>query len=83
MFLTKDYELLPGATPSQYGFVFGIANLAAFLGAPIFGRFGTRIGPKLLVNLGAFVQAICGLCFGFLTYVQNTAAFLGLCYLLR
>ena len=38
----------------QYGFVFGIANLAAFLFAPIFGKFGTRIGPKLLCNSGAY-----------------------------
>ncbi len=40
----------------QYGFVFGIAHLAAFLTAPIFGRWGARMGPKLLYNAGAFVQ---------------------------
>jgi MFS family permease len=40
----------------QYGFVFGIANLAAFLSAPVFGRYGPKIGPKVLYNFGAFLQ---------------------------
>ena len=69
--------------PSQYGFVFGIANLAALIFAPIFGAFGTQIGPKWLYNLGAFIQGICGISFGFLVYVQGVAPFLGLSYLLR
>ena len=72
-----------GATPSQYGFVFGIANLAAFIFAPIFGRFGSKLGPKLVYNLGAFTQGIVGISFGFLGYIQNAAPFLGLSYFLR
>lgn len=68
---------------SKYGFVFGIANLAAFLFAPLFGRFGTKIGPKLLYNCGAYLQAICGIAFGFLTYIDNVNVFIGLSYLLR
>ena len=74
---------LKGAKPSEYGFVFGIANLAAFLSAPVFGVYGTKIGAKLLYNFGAFLQPLCGLAFAFLDYVENTAAFLGLSYLLR
>ena len=72
-----------GATPSQYGFVFGIANLAAFIFAPIFGKFGAQIGPKLLYNVGAFTQGFVGVSFGFLKYVQDAAPFLGLSYFLR
>ena len=67
----------------QYGFVFGIANLAAFIFAPIFGRFGTKIGPKILYNSGAYLQGICGLCFGFLAYIESANLFIGLSYLLR
>ena len=63
--------------------MFGIANLAAFISAPIFGVYGTKIGAKLLYNFGAFLQPLCGLAFAFLDYVENTAAFLGLSYLLR
>jgi MFS family permease len=36
-----------------------------------------------LYNSGAFLQAICGLAFGFLTYITNLNAFLGIAYLLR
>ena len=72
-----------GATPSQYGFVFGIANLAAFIFAPLFGRFGGKIGPKLLYNFGAFTQGIVGITFGFLVYIDAVGPFLGLSYLLR
>jgi MFS family permease len=72
-----------GATPSQYGFVFGITNMAGFIAAPFFGRFGSRLGPKLLYNTGAFVQAIAGFSFGFLDYIDDTATFLGLSYALR
>eukprot|EP00095_Tigriopus_kingsejongensis_P001693 maker-scaffold3251_size9521-snap-gene-0.1 protein:Tk01693 transcript:maker-scaffold3251_size9521-snap-gene-0.1-mRNA-1 annotation:"chromaffin granule amine" len=72
-----------GATPSQYGFVFGIVHLGAFLSAPIFAKYGNRIGPKLLYNIGALVQGVQGICFGFLTYADNTAVFLGVSYLLR
>ena len=57
--------------------------MAAFITAPFFGRYGSKLGPKLLYNTGAFAQAFAGLSFGFLDYVDNTAAFLGLSYTLR
>ena len=65
-----------GATPSQYGFVFGCSSLAAFLFGPIFGTYGERIGPKLLFNLGGLTQGIVGIMFGSLDYIGNTT---GLC----
>ena len=67
----------------QYGFVFGIFNLAAFLGGPIFGRFGGRIGPRILYMVGAFLQGLCGFLFGFLQYVNETNTFIILSYFLR
>ena len=72
-----------GARPSQYGFVFGIFNMAAFITAPFFGRYGSQIGPKLLYNTGGIVQALTGISFGFLDYIDNTTTFLGLSYTLR
>ena len=72
-----------GATPAQYGFVFGIIHLAAFIAAPIFGRFGPKLGPKRVYNIGGFSQGAIGIVFGFLHYVDNIGAFLGLSYLLR
>ena len=67
----------------QYGFVFGITHLAAFVFAPIFGRFGNDIGPKLLYNVGGFIQGFAGIAFGFLEYAEDTGTFLGLSYFLR
>ena len=68
-----------GATPSQYGFVFGCSSLAAFLFGPIFGTYGERIGPKLLFNLGGLTQGLVGIVFGSLDYIENTAGLCGLC----
>ena len=63
--------------------MFGIVSLAAFIFSPIFGHYGERIGPKLLYNVGGLVQGVGGVCFGLLEFVKNTAAFIGLSYLLR
>ena len=81
-FYPKEAEL-KGATSSQYGSVFGTASLAAFIFSTIFGKFSVKIGPKLVYNIGAFAQAIIGIIFGFLKYVQDLTIFLGLSYLLR
>ena len=81
-FYPKEAEL-KGATSSQYGSVFGTASLAAFIFSTIFGKFSLQIGPKLVYNIGAFTQAIIGIIFGFLKYVQDVTTFLGLSYLLR
>ena len=72
-----------GATPSEYGFVFGICNIAAFFFAPIFGKFGDKIGPKRLFITGAFTTAIFGLAFGTLQFVENTTLYITLSYALR
>ena len=81
-FYPREAELR-GATPAQYGFVFGAANLAAFVAAPIFGRFGDKIGAKLLYNVGAYLQALCAISLGLLYYAQDVDVFIGLSYMLR
>jgi len=72
-----------GATPAQYGFVFGIANLSLFLFSPVFGRYGAAIGPKLCFNVGAVAQGVSGFAFAFLPYLDSVGAFIGISYLLR
>ncbi len=73
-----------GATPSQYGFVFGISSLTAFVFAPIFAHVGGTIGPWSLFIAGCFAQSVYGITFGFLDFIEdNTTLFLGLSYLLR
>jgi len=57
--------------------------LAAFISAPLYGKYGNKIGAKLLYNTGGMLQALGALSFGFLTYVDNVGAFIGLSYCLR
>ena len=72
-----------GATASQYGFVFGISNLAGFIAGPVFGKFGNRIGVHWMLKLGSLIQGIAGALFGFLVYITDTTLFIALSYLLR
>ena len=72
-----------GATSSQYGFVFGILNLTAFIFAPIFGTYGSKIGSRTLFYIGSFSQGFIGLLFGLLQFVNSTWTFIVLSYILR
>ena len=67
----------------QYGLVFGLAFLAAFLTAPLYGIFGDAIGAKILYNAGGILQGLSGVLLGFLTFVEDKSLFLGLSYALR
>ncbi len=60
-----------------------MVHLAAFVSAPLFAKIGPVVRPKRLINFGSFLQGAAGFFFGFLEYVQNTGAFLGLSYFLR
>ena len=74
---------LKGAKPSEYGFVFGIANLSLFVFSPIFGKYGSRIGPKICFDCGSVMQGVSGFMFAFLLYCDGVAIFIGFSYLLR
>ena len=67
----------------QYGMVFGIEPLAAFLFSPLLGTLGLKIGPVHLQNLGYFAIAVCGITFGPLIYINNAMLFLCLSYFIR
>lgn len=75
--------MVPASFFLQYGLVFGIVSLAAFIFSPIFAHFGAKIGPKLLYNVGGLVQGLAALAFGSLEYVYDTWTFIGLSYVLR
>jgi hypothetical protein len=67
----------------QYGFVFGIVNLIAFICCPIFSCVGKIIGPKVIYNVGGLTLGIATIVFGTLTYIKDAKAFILLSYLLR
>jgi len=72
-----------GANPAEYGAVFGIIHLSMFLAGPLFGKYMSNIGVYRVFIFGVLGTAVCGCAFGFLTYVNDTWAFLGLSYGLR
>ncbi|TRY70790.1 hypothetical protein TCAL_04819 [Tigriopus californicus] len=72
-----------GATPAQYGFVFGIANLSLFIFSPIFGKYGPRLGAKLCFTTGSIFQGVSGFLFAFLPLLKNCEVFITLSYVLR
>jgi len=72
-----------GATPSEYGAVFGIIHLAMFICGPLFGKYMHKLGVYKVFIFGVLGTAVCGCVFGLLTYLENTWAFLGCSYGLR
>lgn len=72
-----------GATPTEYGLVFGIFELTVFIVSPFYGRFLTRIGPKFILQTGIFLMATCSILFGLLDKVPSHGAFLTFAFLIR
>uniref|UniRef100_T1J6T1 Major facilitator superfamily (MFS) profile domain-containing protein n=1 Tax=Strigamia maritima TaxID=126957 RepID=T1J6T1_STRMM len=72
-----------GATPSEYGFVFGCFELVVFIMSPIYGKYMRHIGPKFMMNAGIFVTAICCIIFGFLNKTPPGTPFLVLSFAIR
>jgi MFS family permease len=72
-----------GASPSEYGAVFGIIHLAMFFAGPLFGKFMPYLGVRRVFMFGVLGTAVCGCVFGLLQYVEHTWAFLGCSYGLR
>jgi MFS family permease len=67
----------------QYGFVFGIVNLTAFICCPIFSYVGKIIGPKKIYNIGGLTLGITTIVFGTLIYIKDAKTFIDLSYLLK
>ncbi|XP_050723177.1 MFS-type transporter SLC18B1-like [Eriocheir sinensis] len=72
-----------GATPTQYGFVFGIFELTVFIVSPIYGNYLYKIGPKFMFNAGIFTTATTCILFGFLDRINNCNAFIGFSFAIR
>jgi hypothetical protein len=49
-----------GATPTQYGFVFGIFELTVFVVSPIIGKNLGRIGAKRYGTRARFLKLLSG-----------------------
>ena len=65
-----------GATPAEYGFVFGVIHLAIFICGPIFGKYMHKLGVKKVYCYGVVQTAVCALLFGTLDFVEDKTLFL-------
>ncbi|KAK0084730.1 hypothetical protein PV326_006183 [Microctonus aethiopoides] len=72
-----------GASPSEYGLVFGIFELIVFIISPIYGQYLNRIGPKLLFNGGILTTGTCAIFFGLLDKVDGHYPFIILSFTIR
>ena len=74
---------LKGATPSQFGPIFGIIHLALFFTSPLVGRLVDKFGLRNIFITGLVIISTSSILFGFLKFITNTAVFLSLAYILR
>ena len=72
-----------GATPSQFGPIFGIIHLALFFTSPLVGRLVNNFGLRNIFISGLLIISTSSILFGLLMYITNTALFLTLAYILR
>ena len=72
-----------GATPTEYGLVFGIFELTVFIASPLLGKYLSRLGAKRVFNAGILTTGTCSILFGLLDGIQDRTAFIGLSLLIR
>lgn len=72
-----------GATPTEYGFIFGIFQLTIFVMAPIMGKLVPYISPKFLLNSGILTVGVTCVLFGTLDMVEGRTTFVALAFVVR
>ena len=72
-----------GATPTQYGFVFGIFQLVVFVFSPVCGRYLGILGAKFINCLGVFIMSYTNVLFGFLGLIQDCQMFVTMSFVVR
>lgn len=72
-----------GATPTEYGLVFGIFELTVFFVSPILGKNLSRIGAKRVFNIGILTTGTCSILFGLLDLFKDRTAFISLSFIIR
>lgn len=72
-----------GATATEYGLVFGVYELVAFLFSPVFGKIVERYGTKLLLSCGMLSSAVALIFFGLLDFIDDRTTFIVLSFILR
>ena len=72
-----------GATPSEFGPVFGMVHLATVATSPFVGPLVSRLGLRRVFTLGVVCLSVASIGFGLLDFINQTISFLILAYILR
>ncbi|CAG2115762.1 unnamed protein product, partial [Medioppia subpectinata] len=81
-FFPKEAES-KGATPTQYGFVFGVYELMIAVTSPLFGKMIASVSPILFCELGLFISGISTVLFGLLDRLEIGNDFIIMCFVVR
>lgn len=72
-----------GASPTEYGLVFGVYELAIIFVSPLVGKLVGRSSPRLWIQIGLLLTGFMTVLFGFLDKVPDGAWFIGLAFAIR
>lgn len=81
-FFPQEAEL-KGATPTEYGLVFGVYELAIIVMSPVVGKLVGRSQPKLWIQIGLVLTGMMTVLFGFLDRAPYGAWFITLAFVIR
>lgn len=81
-FFPKEAEE-KGATPTEYGLIFGAYQLTIFISAPIMGKLVVFITPKFLLNSGILTVGVSCVLFGILDFAPSGVPFVSLAFAVR
>ncbi|XP_076326306.1 MFS-type transporter SLC18B1-like isoform X2 [Tachypleus tridentatus] len=81
-FFPKEAEM-KGATPTQYGFVFGVFYLTVFIFSPVFGKLMVLITPRFILIAATFIVGITSILFGVIDRSPNGTPFIALAFAIR
>ncbi|XP_013773594.2 MFS-type transporter SLC18B1-like [Limulus polyphemus] len=81
-FFPKEAEM-KGATPTQYGLVFGVFQLTVFIISPVYGKLMALITPKFMLNAGILVVGVTSILFGVLDRSPDGTPFVALAFAVR
>ncbi|XP_054156784.1 MFS-type transporter SLC18B1-like [Oppia nitens] len=81
-FFPKEAES-KGATPTQYGLIFGIYELCIAITSPLFGKMIASVNPILLSEIGLFIAGLSTVIFGLLDQLPAGTPFITACFAVR
>ncbi|XP_022253325.1 MFS-type transporter SLC18B1-like isoform X1 [Limulus polyphemus] len=72
-----------GATPSQYGLVFGVFELTIIVASPICSKLLSHVSPNFLISAGLFFCGTTTILFGLIDRAPSGTPFIALSFTIR